>query len=68
MQEMLDLADGMRPNGSGTGPDGTLYLAQGTAGYGGKVDPYQEERGAVWKIVPASKVGKDDVTAPLAKK
>lgn len=68
MQEMLDLADGMRPNGSGIGPDGTIYLAQGTAGYGGKVDPYMEERGAVWKIVPASKVGKDDVTAPLAKK
>jgi len=68
MQEMLDLADGMRPNGSGIGPDGTIYLAQGTAGYGGKVDPYMEERGAVWKIVPTSKVGKDDVTAPLAKK
>jgi len=68
MQEMLDLADGMRPNGSGIGPDGTIYLAQGTAGYGGKVDPYMEERGAVWKIVPASKVGKDDVIAPLAKK
>jgi len=58
----------MRPNGSGIGPDGTIYLAQGTAGYGGKVDPYMEERGAVWKIVPASKVGKDDVIAPLAKK
>lgn len=68
MQEMLDLADGMRITGSGIGPDGTIYVAQGTAGYGGKVDPYQEERGAVWKIVPADKVPAGAVTAPVAKK
>jgi glucose/arabinose dehydrogenase len=68
MQEMLDLADGLRITGSGIGPDGTIYVAQGTAGYGGKVDPYQEDRGAVWKIVPASKVTKGAATAPVAKK
>ena len=68
MQELLDLADGLRITGSGIGPDGTIYVAQGTAGYGGKVDPYQEERGAVWKIVPADKVPAGAVTAPLAKK
>jgi glucose/arabinose dehydrogenase len=68
MQEMLDLADGMRPTGSGIGPDGSIYMSQGTAGYGGKVDPYMEERGAVWKIVPTDKVPDGAVTAPLAKK
>ena len=68
MQELLDLADGLRITGSGIGPDGTIYVAQGSAGYGGKVDPYQEERGAVWKIVPADKVPAGAVTAPLAKK
>ena len=68
MQEMLDLADGMRPTGSGIGPDGSIYMSQGTAGYGGKVDPYMEERGAVWKIVPASKVPAGAATAPVAKK
>ena len=68
MQEMLDLADGLRPTGSGTGPDGSIYMSQGTAGYGGKVDPYMEERGAVWKIVPGDKVPNGAVTAPLAKK
>jgi glucose/arabinose dehydrogenase len=68
MQELLDLADGLRITGSGIGPDGTIYVAQGSAGYGGKVDPYQEERGAVGKIVPADKVPAGAVTAPLAKK
>ena len=68
MQELLDLADGLRPNGSGTGEDGSIYLAQGTAGYGGKVDPSLEERGAVWKIVPADKVPAGAIVAPVAAK
>ena len=65
MQEVLDLGDGLRPTGSGIGPDGSIYMAQGTAGYGGKVDPYMEERGAVWKLVPADKVPAGAATAPL---
>ena len=68
MQEMLDLVDGLRPTGSGIGPDGTIYVTHATANYGGPVDPYTSERGAVWKIVPKAKVGKDAVTAPLAGK
>lgn len=68
MQEMLDLADGIRPTGSGAAPDGTIYMTHATANYGGPVDPYTSERGALWKIVPTSKVAKGDVTAPLAGK
>jgi glucose/arabinose dehydrogenase len=68
MQEMLDLADGLRPTGSGIGPDGAIYLTHATANYGGPVDPYTSERGAVWKIVPTSKVAKDAATAPVAAK
>ena len=68
MQEMLDMADGFRPTGSGTGPDGTIYMTHATANYGGPVDPYTSERGALWKIVPTSKVAADAVTAPLAAK
>ena len=67
MEEMLQLADGHRPTGSGIGPDGAIYMSQGTAGYGGKVDPYMEERGAVWKIVPTAKVPKGAATAPVKK-
>ncbi|MDZ4289284.1 MAG: PQQ-dependent sugar dehydrogenase [Prosthecobacter sp.] len=68
MQEMLDMADGFRPTGSGIGPDGAIYMTHATANYGGPVDPYTSERGAVWKIVPTSKVPKGAATAPLAKK
>lgn len=68
MQEMLDLADGLRPTNGGAGPDGTIYMTQATANYGGPVDPYTSERGALWKLVPTSKVAKGDVTAPLAGK
>jgi hypothetical protein len=68
MQEMLDMADGLRPTGSGTGPDGTIYLTHATANYGGPVDPYTSERGALWKIVPTSKVAAGAVIAPLAAK
>lgn len=68
MEELLDLADGVRPTGGGEGEDGTLYLCHGTAGYGGKVDPYQEARGALWKIVPADQVPEGAETAPLQAK
>jgi glucose/arabinose dehydrogenase len=68
MQELLDLADGMRPTGGGEGEDGALYLCHGTAGYGGKTDPYQEAPGALWKIVSADKVPAGAETAPLQAK
>jgi glucose/arabinose dehydrogenase len=66
MQELLDLADGIRPTGSGIGPDGSIYLTHATANYGGPVDPADNERGAVWKIVPKSKVPANAATAPVA--
>lgn len=65
MQELLDLADGIRPTGSGTGPDGAIYMSHATANYGGPVDPHTSERGAVWKIVPAGKVPAGAETAPV---
>jgi glucose/arabinose dehydrogenase len=68
MEEMLDLADGIRPTGSGIGPDGSIYLTHATANYGGPVDPYTSERGAVWKIVPAGKVPAGASVAPVAAK
>lgn len=66
MQEMLDLADGLRPTGSGTGEDGAIYMTNATANYGGPVDPYTSERGALWKLVPKDKVPAGATTAPLA--
>lgn len=68
MEELLDLDTPIRPTGGGEGEDGSLYLCHGTAGYGGKTDPYQEARGACWKIVPASKVPAGAETAPLQQK
>jgi glucose/arabinose dehydrogenase len=67
MQEMLDLADGLKPTGSGTAPDGTIYVTHATANYGGPVDPYTSERGALWKIVPADKVPAGAEVAPVSK-
>jgi glucose/arabinose dehydrogenase len=68
MQELLDLDTPLRPTGGGEGEDGSLYMCQGTAGYGGKIDPYQEAPGAVWKIVAADKVPEGAETAPLQAK
>ncbi len=68
MEELLDLDTPLRPTGGGEGEDGSLYLCNGTAGYGGKVDPYQEAPGAIWKIVSADKVPAGAVTAPLQAK
>ena len=68
MEELLDLDTPLRPTGGGEGEDGSLYLCNGTAGYGGKTDPYQEAPGAIWKIVSADKVPAGAVTAPLQAK
>jgi hypothetical protein len=68
MQELLDLDTPLRPTGSGFDEAGNLYLTQATANYGGPVDPYTSERGALWKLVPADKVPAGAETAPLQKK
>jgi glucose/arabinose dehydrogenase len=65
MQELLDLDTPLRPTGSGQDQDGNLYLTHATANYGGPVDPYTSERGALWKVVAADKVPEGAVTAPL---
>jgi glucose/arabinose dehydrogenase len=68
MQELLDLDTPLRPTSGGQDSEGNLYVVHATANYGGPVDPYQSERGALWKIVPADKVPAGAVTAPLQKK
>ena len=68
MQELLDLDTPLRPTSGGEDEDGNIYLTHATANYGGPVDPYQSERGALWKIVPADSVPKGAVTAPLQAK
>ncbi|MBK8039534.1 MAG: PQQ-dependent sugar dehydrogenase [Verrucomicrobiaceae bacterium] len=68
MEELLDLDTPLRPTGSGFDEEGNLYLTHATANYGGPVDPYTSERGALWKLVPADKVPAGAETAPLQKK
>ncbi len=67
MQELLDLDTPLRPTGAGEDPEGNLYVTHATANYGGPVDPYTSERGAVWKIVAADKVPAGATVAPLQK-
>ncbi|MCB1224333.1 MAG: PQQ-dependent sugar dehydrogenase [Verrucomicrobiales bacterium] len=68
MEELLDLDTPLRPTGSGQGEDGALYLTHATANYGGPVDPYTSERGALWKLVPADQVPAGAEVAPLQAK
>jgi glucose/arabinose dehydrogenase len=68
MQELLDLDTPLRPTNGGIGEDGAIYVVHAASQYGGKVDPYQEDRGALWKIVQADKVPAGAATAPLQKK
>jgi glucose/arabinose dehydrogenase len=67
MQELLDLDTPLRPTGGGEDPEGNLYVTHATANYGGPVDPYTSERGALWKIVAADKVPAGATVAPLQK-
>ncbi len=67
MQELLDLDTPLRPTGGGEDAEGNLYVTHATANYGGPVDPYTSERGAVWKIVAADKVPAGAQVAPLQK-
>ncbi len=68
MEEMLDLDTPLRPTGSGQDEQGNLYITHASANYGGPVDPYTSERGALWKVVAADKVPEGAVTAPLQAK
>ena len=68
MQEMLDLDTALRPTSGGEDEAGNIYLTHATANYGGPVDPYTSEKGALWKIVAADKVPAGAATAPLQKK
>lgn len=68
MQELLDLDTKVLPTSGGEDEEGNLYVTHAAANYGGPVDPYQSERGALWKIVPADKVPNGAETAPLQAK
>lgn len=63
MQELLDTQ--VRPTGAGEDEDGTLYITTATSNYGGPVDPYDYEPGALWRLVEKSKLKKDAETVPL---
>jgi hypothetical protein len=65
MQELLALATSVLPTSGGEDEEGNLYMTHASASYGGPVDPYQNARGALWKIVPADKVPIGATTAPL---
>lgn len=68
MQELLDLDTPLRPTSGGEDEEGNIYLTHASANYGGPVDPYTGERGALWKLVAADKVPAGAVKAPLQAK
>lgn len=63
MQELLNTK--LMFTGGGQGSDGTLYVTDAKANYGGPADPAQNERGAVWMLVPSDKVPAGAEVAPL---
>jgi hypothetical protein len=63
MQELLDTK--LMFTGSGQSKDGTIYITDAHANYGGPTDPAQNKRGSLWKLVPADKVPAGAITAPL---
>ena len=63
MQEMLDTQ--VRPTCAGEDEDGTIYMTSATSNYGGPVDPYDNEPGALWRLVEKSKVKEGAETVPL---
>jgi glucose/arabinose dehydrogenase len=65
-QELLDTQ--LRFTGGGVGEDGTVYAAVCNCNYGGPIDPTTSPPGAIWKLVPASKVPAGAATAPLDEK
>ncbi len=65
-QELLDTQ--LMLTGSGEAEDGTIYVTNAHANYGGPVRPADNPRGSVWKIVPTDKVPSGAKTAPSDKK
>jgi glucose/arabinose dehydrogenase len=65
-QELLDTQ--LMLTGSGEAEDGTIYVTNAHANYGGPVRPADNPRGSVWKIVPKDKVPSGAKTAPSDKK
>jgi len=63
MQELLDTK--LMFTGAGQSKDGTIYITDAHANYGGPADPAQNARGSLWKLVPADQVPSGAVTAPL---
>ena len=63
MEELLNTK--LMFTGAGEAEDGTIYVTNAHANYGGPVDPAKNERGAVWMLVPRDKVPKGAETAPL---
>ncbi|MGB3117848.1 MAG: PQQ-dependent sugar dehydrogenase [Verrucomicrobiales bacterium] len=63
MEQLLDTK--IKFTGAGEAEDGTIYVTNATANYGGPVDPHDSERGAVWMLVPADKVPAGAETVPL---
>jgi glucose/arabinose dehydrogenase len=63
MQELLDTK--LMFTGGGQAPDGTLYVTDAKANYGGPADAEKNERGSVWRLVPADQVPAGAITAPL---
>ncbi len=68
MEELLDLDTPLRPTSGGEDEAGNIYLTDASPNYGGPVDPTANDRGSVWKLVPADKVPAGAVTAALQKK
>jgi glucose/arabinose dehydrogenase len=63
MEELLNTK--LMFTGQGQADDGTLYVTDAHANYGGPPDAEKNERGSVWMLVPADKVPAGAETAPL---
>ncbi|MCM8533149.1 MAG: PQQ-dependent sugar dehydrogenase [Lentisphaeraceae bacterium] len=66
VEELLDTQ--LQITGSGEGEDGTIYVTNAFANYGGPVKPADNPRGSVWMLVPADKVPAGAKTAKVEKK
>ena len=65
MQELLHTT--LNISSGGEDESGNLYVVNSPSQYG-TWNPFQSEKGALWKITTADKVPNGAKTAPLAKK